>query len=70
MYVALETPVELTVVVLRDVETTELVVEVVVVVENVLVEVNDVETDVEVAPVPIIMLVKPKSPVFPNTCTV
>ena len=59
---------------LNDVEVAIEVVEVVVVVETVVVEVNDVEMDVEVAPPTITMLVKPISIVlllcFPVTVTV
>jgi hypothetical protein len=60
--------------VLNDVEVAIEVVEVIVVVETVVVEVNDVEMDVEVAPPTITMLVKPTSfvvlLVFPVTVTV
>lgn len=69
MYVAVEAPVELMVEVLNDVENAVLVKEVVVVVEKVLVEVYDVKMDVDVAPSPITMLVKPESPPFPSTTT-
>lgn len=69
MYTALETPVELTVVVLNDVENPVVVEVVEVVVVKVLVEVYDVKMDVDVAPSAITMLVKPESPPFPSTST-